>query len=99
MNPTLKARFFTPVFWSALHSQLRYCGNSTHGWDDLVVHGSLGESKFAAYYCRGNTVVAMASMGMDPAMVKSAELMRTGKMPSKTDLRNGVDILSLGPPE
>jgi hypothetical protein len=70
-----------------------------HGWDDLVIHGSLDESKFAAYYCKGDTVVAMASIGMDPVMSKSAELMRTGKMPSRVDLRNGVDILSLGPPE
>lgn len=89
---------FIPVFWSALGGQLRYCGNSqpsVGGWDDLVVHGDLGEMKFAAYYTRGETVVAAVSMGMDPAVMQSAELMRIGKMPSKSMLEAGYDVLSV----
>jgi NAD(P)H-nitrite reductase large subunit len=89
---------FIPVFWSALTGQLRYCGNTMNGWDDLVLHGNPAESKFVAYYCKGETVVAMASMGMDPAMSQSSELLRLGKMPSKTELAGGLDVMSLGAP-
>ncbi|PHH59502.1 hypothetical protein CDD81_3142 [Ophiocordyceps australis] len=88
-----------PVFWSALGAQLRYCGNPTNGWDGLVLQGKPADAKFVAYYALGETVVAMASMGMDPAMVQSAELMRTGKMPSKSQLYKGLDIMDVGVPE
>ena len=97
-HPGVEAEFFTPVFWSALSAQLRYCGNGSLGWDDVVIQGSLDEGKWAAFYTKGETVVAMASMGKDPAMVQSAELMRLGKMPSKAELQAGKDVLSLGPP-
>ncbi|ORY68733.1 uncharacterized protein BCR38DRAFT_334726 [Pseudomassariella vexata] len=95
VNPTRRSEFFTPVFWSALSAQLRYCGNTVNGWDDLVLQGKPEESKFVAYYCKGETVVAMASMGADPAMSQTAELMKLGKMPSKSELRGGLDILTL----
>lgn len=32
-------------------------------------------------------------------MSQAAELIRRGKMPSKSELKGGLDILSLGPPE
>jgi len=99
VSPAKPAERFTPIFWSALHSQLRYCGATPSGWDDVVLQGKPDEGTFAAFYCKGDTVVAMASMGMDPVMSESAELMRRGKMPSKADLQKGVDIVSLGPPE
>jgi len=94
-NPSAKPEFFTPVFWSALTGQLRYCGNTVNGWDDLVLQGDPAESKFVAYYCKGDTVVAVASMGKDPAMTKAAELMREGAMPTKGQLQNGLDILDV----
>ncbi|KAI0891352.1 hypothetical protein F4806DRAFT_482870 [Annulohypoxylon nitens] len=95
INPSLKPEFFTPIFWSALTGQLRYCGNTVNGWDELVLQGNPGEGKFVAYYCKDETVVAVASMGVDPAMVQSAELMKLGGMPSKTQLKGGLDILSV----
>ncbi|KAI2640172.1 hypothetical protein GGS21DRAFT_487917 [Xylaria nigripes] len=95
LNPSTEARYFTPVFWSALAGQLRYCGSTVNGWDDLVLQGSPAEAKFVAYYCKGDTVVAVASMGKDPAMTKSAELMREGAMPSKGQLQKGFDILDV----
>ncbi|KAI0472928.1 hypothetical protein GGR56DRAFT_652493 [Xylariaceae sp. FL0804] len=95
INPKLAAEFFTPVFWSALTGQLRYCGNTPNGWDDLVLQGDPGAGKFAAYYCKGETVVAMASMGADPAMAKSAQLMKTGGMPPKSKLQQGLDIVDI----
>ena len=98
VNPTLKPQFFTPVFWSALAAQLRYCGNTVGGWDDVVVQGSLDDNKWAAFYTKGELVLAMASMGMDPAMSQCAELMRLGKMPSKSELADGKDVMTLGAP-
>lgn len=97
--PTRKPKPYTPVFWSALTAQLRYCGNTVGGYDDVVIQGSLDEGKWTAYYTKGETVLAVATMGMDPVMVQSAELMALGKMPSKSQLKGGLDVLSLGPPE
>ena len=98
VNPSLKSEFFTPVFWSALTGQLRYCGSTAQGWDDLVLQGNPEEGKFVAYYCSGETVVAVASMAVDPAMAHSAQLIRQGAMPSKTELKGGLDILDVALP-
>ena len=62
----LKA-FQLPIFWSALGGQLRYVGNTMpKGFDEVVVKGSKEEGKWIAYYTKGETVVAVASMGSDP---------------------------------
>ena len=97
-HPGSKPKAFIPIFWSALGSQLRYCGGTPNGWDELVLKGEPKEGKFAAYYAKGETVVAVASMMMDPIMAKSAELMRRGKMPTKSELRGGMDVLNVGLP-
>ncbi|KAJ6443463.1 AIF-like mitochondrial oxidoreductase (Nfrl) [Purpureocillium lavendulum] len=97
-NPSAPNAPFIPIFWSALGAQMRYCGNANNGWDDLVLRGNPAEAKFVAYYAKGNTVVAMASMGMDPAMAQSAELMALGKMPSRNQLQDGLDVMDVGVP-
>ncbi len=97
-NPSVAPKAFIPVFWSALGSQLRYCGNTINGWDDLVLQGQPDEAKFAAFYGKGDTVVAVASMQMDPVMSQSAELMRRKKMPSLSELRNGKSVMDVGLP-
>ncbi|MCJ1224709.1 hypothetical protein MMC12_001354 [Toensbergia leucococca] len=98
-HPTAsKPKPFIPIFWSALGSQLRYCGNTPNGWDELVLQGSPDEGKFAAFYGKGEVVVAVASMMMDPVMTKSAELMRRGKMPKLSELKGGTDVLEVGIP-
>ena len=97
-SPSSKPKPFIPVFWSALGSQLRYCGNTPNGWDELVLKGKPEEGKFAAYYAKGETIVAVASMQMDPIMSKCAELMRRGNMPGKSELQKGVDPLEVGLP-
>ena len=94
-----KAKPFIPIFWSALGSQLRYCGNTPNGWDDLVLKGEPENGKFAAYYANGDTIVAVASMMMDPIMSQCAELMRRGKMPGKKDIQNGVSPLEVDLPK
>lgn len=97
-QPNSKPKPFIPIFWSALGSQLRYCGNTPNGWDDLVLQGQPDDGKFAAFYAKGETVVAVASMMMDPVMSQSAELMRRGKMPSKSELKGGIDVLKVDLP-
>lgn len=94
-KPGSKPKSFIPIFWSALGGQLRYCGSTPNGWDDLILKGEPENSKFAAYYTKGEDVVAVASMMMDPVMVKSAELMRAGKMLKKSDIQGGQDVQSV----
>ncbi|KAL9037601.1 MAG: hypothetical protein Q9214_005630 [Letrouitia sp. 1 TL-2023] len=98
VKPSVAPKRFIPVFWSALGSQLRYCGNTPNGWDDLVLQGKPDEAKFAAFYGKGETVVAVASMQMDPVMSHSAELMRLEKMPKLSDLRRGQNVLEVALP-
>lgn len=94
----IRPKSFIPIFWSALGMQLRYCGNTINGYDDVILKGEPENSKFVAYYTLGDTVVAVASMGMDPVNSKSAELMRRGNMPGKKDIQNGVDVLQVDVP-
>ncbi|CAK1356862.1 Apoptosis-inducing factor 1 [Cercospora beticola] len=101
-NPGSKPKPFIPVFWSALGAQLRYCGHTPNGYDDVIVQGntdvSEGKQSFVAYYTKGDTIVAVASMMKDPYMTQSAELMRRGKMPSKSEITKGVDIMEISVP-
>lgn len=94
-KPNEQQHPFIPIFWSALGSQLRYCGHTPEGFDDVIVTGEpdADQPKFVAYYTKGEDVVAVASMMKDPAMTKAAELMQAGKMLSTSDLRNGKDLL------
>jgi NADPH-dependent 2,4-dienoyl-CoA reductase/sulfur reductase-like enzyme len=97
-NPGAKPKPFTPVFWSALGSQLRYCGNTVGGYDDLILQGEPEKPSFVAYYTQGETVVAVASMMKDPLVSQSVELMRRNKMPTKSELQKGIDIMEIGLP-
>jgi len=97
-NPGAKPKPFIPVFWSALGSQLRYCGNTVRGYDDIVITGEPEKPSIVAYYTQGETVVAVASIMKDPYMSQSAELMRRNKMPSKSEIKKGVDILQMSIP-
>eukprot|EP01117_Protostelium_nocturnum_P016379 TRINITY_DN647_c0_g1_i1.p1 TRINITY_DN647_c0_g1~~TRINITY_DN647_c0_g1_i1.p1 ORF type:complete len:612 (-),score=252.09 TRINITY_DN647_c0_g1_i1:128-1786(-) len=81
-----------PYFWSAQGQQIRYCGNTQSGYDDVVVLGSMEEKKFVAYYTKGEEVLAVLSVGYDPAVSKSSELMHLGKMPKKSEFVAGLDI-------
>jgi NADPH-dependent glutamate synthase beta subunit-like oxidoreductase len=94
-QPGSAPKSFIPVFWSALGSQLRYCGNTVNGYDDVVVQGEPDKGAFVAYYTSGETVVAVASMMKDPYMTQAAELMRRGKMATKREIVGGKDILEV----
>lgn len=98
-NPSSKPKPFIPVFWSAVGAQLRYCGHTPEGFDEVIINGttdvSEGKQSFVAYYTKGEDVVAVASMMKDPYMVQSAELMRRGKMPKKSEINKGADIMEI----
>jgi len=102
-KPGSKPKPFIPVFWSALGSQLRYCGHTPEGFDDVIIQGSTdvseGKQSFVAYYAKGEEIVAVASMQKDPYMTQSAELMARGAMPSKSEINKGVDIMSVSVPK
>ncbi|KAG8867147.1 hypothetical protein FRC20_006582 [Serendipita sp. 405] len=51
--------------------------------------------EFVAYYFKENKVVALASMGRDPIMSKSSELMRLGIMPTAQEIKDGADVLQV----
>ncbi|KAA8904562.1 hypothetical protein FN846DRAFT_779545 [Sphaerosporella brunnea] len=91
---------FTPIFWSALGAQLRYCGNTQGNdqYDDVIVTGEPDKNKWVAYYTQGERVVAVASQGADPVVMQSAELMRRGKMISKSEIKQGKSPLEVYPP-
>lgn len=69
-SPKEAHKSFIPIFWSAVGSQLRYCGNTPHGYDDVILNGetdvSEGKQSWVAYYTKGEEVVAVASMMKDP---------------------------------
>ncbi|KAI4153378.1 MAG: hypothetical protein LQ340_002352 [Diploschistes diacapsis] len=88
-------KHFIPVFWSALGAQLRYCGQTHKGYDDVVIKGNPDEGSFAAYYTKGDTVVAVATMAMDPVMAKCKVLMGQGRMLGKSQLEQGQDPLAV----
>ncbi len=98
VNKNAKPKPFIPIFWSALGAQLRYCGNSSTGFDDVVIQGEPDNYKFAAYYTKGDEVVAVASMQTDPVMAQASELMRRGAMPGKKQLQGGFDICGIPVP-
>ncbi|KAF4121470.1 NADPH-dependent 2,4-dienoyl-CoA reductase, sulfur reductase, or a related oxidoreductase [Geosmithia morbida] len=89
---------FIPVFWSALGAQMRYCGNTAGGYDHVIVDGNPAEASFVAYYTQGETAVAVASMGRDPLVMQSADLMRTGTMPTRSQLEENPDVMAVGIP-
>jgi len=99
-KPGSKGKQFIPVFWSAVGAQLRYCGHPINGFDDVIIQGetSADSPSWVAYYCKGDQIQAVASMMKDPYMTQSAELMRRGAMPSKSEIEKGVDILEISVP-
>lgn len=85
-----------PIFWSALGSQLRFVSDGNPpGYDEIYLNGNPEELKFSAFYGKKDKVTAVCTMGVDPLMVHSAELMRTGKMPSFSQIKGGKDPLTI----
>jgi len=76
-----------PFFWTTQYDGgLVYVGHAT-SWDDVTVHGDVGERDFLAFYVKGNTVLAVAGANRDRDMCAIEELMRERRMPDADVLR------------
>jgi hypothetical protein len=65
---------------------LQYVGHAT-SWDDVIVHGEIGERDFLAFYVKDNRVLAVAGTNRDRDLCAIEELMREGRMPDADVLR------------
>ncbi|KAJ3159658.1 hypothetical protein HK101_001030 [Irineochytrium annulatum] len=86
-----------PYFWTVQYGKsIRYSGHA-ESFDDVVIHGSLDPENlaFVAYYGRAGKVLAVASVAKDPAVSHASELLRVGKMPSMSELKAGIDVLTV----
>ncbi|XP_025093063.1 apoptosis-inducing factor 3-like isoform X2 [Pomacea canaliculata] len=77
-----------PFFWTVMYGKsVRYTGYG-HGYDDIVVHGDLSAPQFAAFYTKGDKVVAVASLAFDPIVSQAASLMEKGDTILKSEIQN-----------
>jgi NADPH-dependent 2,4-dienoyl-CoA reductase/sulfur reductase-like enzyme len=79
-----------------LYSKVVWKAANTFGFiQDVIVRGDDLEDGFEAFYAKGEKILAVASLAKDPTVTRSSELMRLGKMPTATEIRNGKDIASI----
>ncbi|KAF2357821.1 FAD/NAD(P)-binding domain [Trinorchestia longiramus] len=77
-NTRLRPVNTVPMFWTVLQGKsLRYAGYGK-SFDDVIVTGDLEGLSFLAYYLKNDSVVALASLGKDPAVARFAEHFRNG---------------------
>lgn len=55
----------------------------------MIIQGDVEGLKFAAFYTKGEEVLAVATMGKDPVATKVAELLRLGRMPTASEIKGG----------
>lgn len=53
------------------------------GHTDVLINGDLENFRAVIYYCKGNEIVAVATIGKDPIAAKFAELLRSGRTLNK----------------
>ncbi len=84
-----------PYFWSGQFDvKLRYVGHSEK-YDDVVIQGSLEDQAFLAFYVENGRVMAVAGVGRDRDIAAISELMRLGKMPAASSVKdNTIDWIS-----
>ncbi|XP_049849269.1 apoptosis-inducing factor 3-like [Schistocerca gregaria] len=84
-----------PFFWTSMFGKsVRYAGHARH-FDQVIFDmppDGLEPSgmKFIACYCDKNRVLAVASMGSDPAASIACELMCTNKMPDVNTIQDTI---------
>lgn len=49
-----------------------------------MINGDLENFKAVLYYCKGNDIVAVATVGKDPIAAKFAELLSSGQILTKS---------------
>ena len=79
---------YVPYFWTVQvdKKSVRYCGYGG-GYDEVVVDGDTDDLKFVALYCKGESILAVASCQRDPFVSQAAELIQMRKMPSKSEIK------------
>ncbi|MEO8648420.1 MAG: FAD-dependent oxidoreductase [Acidobacteriota bacterium] len=90
-----------PFFWTRqFDTTLNYVGH-TKGWDEIIIHGDVGQKDFLAFYVKDHTIRAAAGMNRDRELALFEELMRLNRMPPLQELReasakdtNGSGVLS-----
>ncbi|MGB3200281.1 MAG: FAD-dependent oxidoreductase [Nodosilinea sp.] len=76
-----------PFFWTGQFGiKLRYVGHA-EDWDDVIIHGSLPDQTFLAFYTQADRVLAVAGAGRDRDIAAISELMRLEQMPSAEEIR------------
>ncbi len=58
---------------------IRYAGFGL-GYEDIVYDGDVAEGKFVAYFCKGDNVIAVATLMRDPIAAHFANLLREGNI-------------------
>jgi NADPH-dependent 2,4-dienoyl-CoA reductase/sulfur reductase-like enzyme/nitrite reductase/ring-hydroxylating ferredoxin subunit len=76
-----------PFFWTGQFGQkLRYVGHA-EDWDNIMIHGSLEDKSFLAFYVKDDEVLAVAGIGRDRDIAAISELMRIQTMPKADELK------------
>lgn len=85
-----------PFFWTMQFGVgLGYVGHAA-SWDDEIVHGSLADRDFLAFYLRDGRLLAGAGVGRDRQINALHELFQLGREPSVDELRSGeLDLAAL----
>ena len=75
-----------PFFWTVQFGKsIRYAGYAG-SYDDIVYDGKVDEGNFVAYYCKGEKVVAVATLMRDPVAAEFANDLLAGKELNKSDI-------------
>ncbi|XP_018024124.1 apoptosis-inducing factor 3 [Hyalella azteca] len=91
-NTRLRPVKTVPMFWTVLQGKsLRYAGYGG-SYDDVIVTGDLEGLAFLAYYLENDVVVALASMGKDPAVARFAEHLRNGGTLTREQVEEDGDV-------
>jgi len=89
-----------PFFWTMVFGKsVRYTGYGA-GYDDVIIHGSVDDLQFVAYYLKKERVIAVATLGRDPVCAIFAEIFRAKKAVTKSDVESNTtdswtDLLSV----
>jgi len=76
-----------PFFWTnQLGVNLGYMGYVKE-WDEIIFKGDIASRNFAAYYVKGNRILAAAGAGSAIQKTAIAELMSIDRMPAPDELR------------
>jgi NADPH-dependent 2,4-dienoyl-CoA reductase/sulfur reductase-like enzyme/nitrite reductase/ring-hydroxylating ferredoxin subunit len=78
-----------PFFWTRQFDVgLLYVGHAQQ-WDEIVYQGDLSARDFLAFFLRDNQVLAVAGMNRAREMAAIEELMRDGRMPTGSQVKDG----------